>query len=268
MRPRNRSTATDLVGQRLRVRRQQRDESLVPTRRKFGLRRPRSMWPAARGAISSSTFRQRLQLYRQPGHWRVQRAVRLSDRNRNGSGGTTYAYFYSTSHATVTGNATGSSATVNGHPRPSAIFRSSISSAQSDGTDSVTLDSLGGTFVGTPDFSYVSGTSGGASFLIGALYAASVIADAAGSTDTAVFYSYASNTFSGAPSSSSLTGSTTNAEADVVQLRHYGRQLRWRDGVRIRCRHGRRPISLRRGAETSSARRPSARSPWARARSR
>ncbi len=36
-------------------------------------------------------------------------------------------------------------------------------------------------------------------------------AQAAGSADTAIFYSYANNTFSGAPSSSFLTGSTTNA---------------------------------------------------------
>ena len=129
----------------------------------------------------------------------------------NGSGGSTYAYFYSTSHATVVGNATGSSATVNGHMSTFGDFPQLYVVGASDGTDTVTLDSLGGTFVGTPGFSYVSGTLAGSSFLIAALYAASVTANAAGSADTAIFYSYAGNTFSGAPSSSFLTGSTTNA---------------------------------------------------------
>ncbi len=86
----------------------------------------------------------------------------------NGSGGSTYAYFYSTSHATVVGSATGSSATVSGHTSTFGDFSQLYVVGASDGTDSVTLDSLGGTFVGTPGFSYVSGTSGGSSFLIGA----------------------------------------------------------------------------------------------------
>ena len=54
----------------------------------------------------------------------------------------------------------------------------------------------------------MSGTSGGSPFLIGALSAPRSPAMAAGSADTAVFYSYANNTFSGTPGTSSLTGST------------------------------------------------------------
>ena len=80
----------------------------------------------------------------------------------------------------------------------------------------MTLDSSGGTFVGTPNFSYVDGTANGTSFLMGALYAANVTAQAAGSSDTAVFYSYPGNTFTGAPGMSSLAGSTTNVAGSTV----------------------------------------------------
>ena len=80
----------------------------------------------------------------------------------------------------------------------------------SDGTDRVGLNSEGGTFVGTPSFSYASGTFDGSSFLIGALYAATVDASAAGAADTAVFYSYAGNTFY----PGFLVGNTTNASKE------------------------------------------------------
>jgi len=79
----------------------------------------------------------------------------------------------------------------------------------SDGTDSVTLHSAGGGFVGAPSFSYVSGSVGSSPFLIGALYAANVTAVATNPTDSAYFYSYASDTFNGAQGTSSLTGNAS-----------------------------------------------------------
>jgi len=83
----------------------------------------------------------------------------------------------------------------------------------------VTLDSSGGTFVSSPGFSYVSGTAGGTSFLLGAVYAANVTAQASsGGKDTAVFYSYPGNTFTGAPGTSSLAGSTTNVAGSSVNF--------------------------------------------------
>ena len=60
----------------------------------------------------------------------------------------------------------------------------------------MTLDSAGGEFVGSPNFSYIAAKSGGNSFLFGALYCDSVTGKASSSgTDTAAFYSYAGNTF-------------------------------------------------------------------------
>ena len=82
----------------------------------------------------------------------------------------------------------------------------------------MTLDSSGGTFVSTPNFSYVSGTANGTSFLLGAVYAANVTAQAAGSSDTAVFYSYPGNTFTGASGTSSLAGNTTNVAGLTVNF--------------------------------------------------
>ena len=87
------------------------------------------------------------------------------------------------------------------------IFRKVYAVGAADGTDTMRLDTAGGSFVGQPSFSYVSGTSGGTPFLIGALYAASVTAQATNPTDKAFFYSYASDTFNGAAGTSSLTGS-------------------------------------------------------------
>ena len=130
-----------------------------------------------------------------------------------GSGSSTYAYVYSTSSASFSGSPTGSTFTAGGHTSTLNNFPQVYLVGAADQTDSVTLHSAGGEFVGTPQFSYISGTSAGSSFLIGALYAASVTAVAAGSADTAIFYSYAGDTFNGAPSNSSLTGTTTNASS-------------------------------------------------------
>ncbi len=129
-----------------------------------------------------------------------------------GSGGATYAYVYSTSHATVTGNAAGSSFSVGGVTSTLGSFPQIYFVGAADGTDSATLDSGGGTFVSTPGFSYADTTLNGSSFLVGALYFANVTGQASsGGADKAIFYSYAHNTFQGAMGTSTLAGSTTGA---------------------------------------------------------
>jgi hypothetical protein len=133
-----------------------------------------------------------------------------------GSGGDTYAYIYSTSNAKVVGNPSQTTFTVGGITSTLSNFPQVYVVGASDGTDSVTLDSGGGTFVSTPSFSYVSGTSNGSSFMIGALYCANVTAQASSTSDTAVFYSYPNDTFTGAPGSSSLTGKATNVRGSSV----------------------------------------------------
>ena len=85
-----------------------------------------------------------------------------------------------------------------------------------DGSDKVNLDSAGGEFVGTPSFSYATTSSGGSNIMVGALYCASVVGQAAGRTDTAAFYSYPQNTFNSASLADSLTGSTTNVAGSTV----------------------------------------------------
>ena len=86
-----------------------------------------------------------------------------------GTSGATYAYIYSTSHAKVVGSPGETTFTTAGVTATLSNFPQVYVVGASDGTDSVTLDSAGGAFVSTPSFSYVSGTSGGKSFLIGAL---------------------------------------------------------------------------------------------------
>ncbi len=124
-----------------------------------------------------------------------------------GSAGSTYAYVYSTSNATFVGDPGGStfkssglSLTLNSFPQVYAV-------GAADGTDTMTLHTQGGSFVGQPSFSYVSGTFDGASFLIGAAYAANVTAQATNATDQAFFYSYAADTFNGTQGTGLLTGS-------------------------------------------------------------
>ncbi len=132
------------------------------------------------------------------------------------SGGNTYAYIYSTSNATIAGGPGQTTFTVGGVTSTLSNFQQVYVVGAKDGTDSVTLNAAGGTFVGTPQFSYVEGTASGSNFFVGALYAANVTAQAAGSSDKAVFYSYPHNAFTGAPSSSSLSGSTTNVAGSTV----------------------------------------------------
>jgi hypothetical protein len=132
-----------------------------------------------------------------------------------GTGGTTYAYVYSTSGATVVGDPKGSTLSVGGVTSKLGDFSQLYVVGAVDGSDHVTIDSEGGAFVGTPSFSSALGTYSGSSFIIGALYCANVEAKASPSgTNTAFFYSYAQNAFNGSPSLSSLTGSTDNASGN------------------------------------------------------
>ena len=126
-----------------------------------------------------------------------------------GSGGTTYAYVYSTSHGTFVGDPGSSTFTAGGNSLTMSDFLSVYAVGAADGTDSMTLHTEGGSFVGQPSFSYVSGTFSSAPFLIGALFAANVTTQATNATDQAFFYSYAGDTFNGAQGTSSLTGSAT-----------------------------------------------------------
>ena len=114
----------------------------------------------------------------------------------SGSSTNTYAYVYSTSNEKVVGGAGQTTFTVGGVTSTLSDFPQVYVLGAADGTDSVTLDASGGTFVGTPRFSYVEGTSNGANFFVGALYAANVTAQASTSgTDTAAFYSYPHDAF-------------------------------------------------------------------------
>ena len=126
-----------------------------------------------------------------------------------GSGSTTYAYVYSTSHASFVGDPGGSTFTASGFALTLDSFPQVYAVGAADGTDSMTLHTEGGSFVGQPSFSYVSGTFNGASFLIGALFAANVTTQATHPTDQAFFYSYAADSFNGAQGTSELTGSAT-----------------------------------------------------------
>ncbi len=143
-----------------------------------------------------------------------------------GSGGTTYAYIYSASHAQIVASPSQTTITVNGVTSTLGGFSQVYIVGAADGTDSVTLDSSGGTFVATPGYSYVTGTSNGSSFFIGAINVANLTANSAGTTDTAVFYSYPGNTFDGTPGASSLSGSTTSlagvAYAFAIQASGFG----------------------------------------------
>ncbi len=131
---------------------------------------------------------------------------------------TTYAYVYSTTDATLVGDPAGSTITVNGVASTLADFPQEYLVGAKDGTDKITLHTQGGGFVAQPSYSYVSGTFNSASFLIGALYAADVTAQATNASDSAFFYSYPADTFNGTTGSSgsSLTGSVTSTEAGLV----------------------------------------------------
>ena len=135
-----------------------------------------------------------------------------------GSAGTTYAYIYSTSHASTVAGPTQTTFAVGGVTSNLSNFPQVYVVGAADGTDRVTLDSSGGTFVSSPGFSYVTGTANGTNYLLGAVYAANVTARAAGSGDKAIFYSYPNDTFDGTPGTSSLAGSTTNFAGSSVQF--------------------------------------------------
>ena len=137
--------------------------------------------------------------------------------------GGTYAYIYSTSNAKVVGSPNQTTFTVGGLTSTLNNFPQVYVVGASDGTDSVTLNSSGGSFVSTPTFSYVSGTANGSSFLVGALFSANVIAQASTTTDTAVFYSYPNDTFNGA------SGQLTDGEDDQRQWieRHLCQPGQW-----------------------------------------
>ena len=127
----------------------------------------------------------------------------------SGSGGSTYAYVYSTTDATFSGAPGSSTLTVGSATETLSNFPQVYAVGAADGSDSMTLHTEGGSFVGQPSFSYVSGTFNSAPFLIGALFAANVTAQATNATDPAFFYSYAGDTFNGSQGTSSLTGSAT-----------------------------------------------------------
>ena len=75
-----------------------------------------------------------------------------------GSGGTTYAYIYSTSGASIVGDPAGTSVTVGGVQSKLGTFSQLYVLGATDGTDKISLNAQGGQFVGTPTFSYVTGT--------------------------------------------------------------------------------------------------------------
>jgi hypothetical protein len=127
-----------------------------------------------------------------------------------GSSGSTYAYIYSTTDATTVASPTQTTFTVGGVTSTLTNFPQVYVVGAADGTDSITLDSAGNEFVSSPGYSYVTN---GTSVLMGAIYAADVTAQASsGGKDSAVFYSYPSNTFNGASGTSTLSGSTLNVK--------------------------------------------------------
>ncbi|HEV3343661.1 MAG TPA: hypothetical protein VG125_25035, partial [Pirellulales bacterium] len=126
-----------------------------------------------------------------------------------GSGSTTYAYVYSTSNGAFVGDPGGSTYAAGGFALTLNNLPQVYAVGAADGTDKMTLHTEGGSFVGQPSFSYVSGTFNEASFLVGAVFAANVTAQATHATDQAFFYSYPGDTFNGAQGTSVLIGSAT-----------------------------------------------------------
>ncbi len=133
----------------------------------------------------------------------------FSQETVTGSGGSTYAYVYSTTDATFVGAAASSTLTVGNVAWTLSNFSQAYAVGATDGSDNITLHTDGGSFVGQPSFSYVGGTFNGAPFEIGAVFAANVTAQATNAMDSAFIYSYTDNTFNGAQGTSTLTGSAT-----------------------------------------------------------
>jgi hypothetical protein len=149
-----------------------------------------------------------------------------------GQGGSNYAYLYSMSGASDLGDQTQSWMNAGSQVIVSSGFPQTYIVGAADGTDSVALDSDGSKFIGTPSFSYVTDDStSGYSFLIGALYAKNVIAQAAGTTDTAFYYSGSGDTFTASASGdSSLTGDTSNFTSFKIQAIGYQALIAWSAG--------------------------------------
>jgi hypothetical protein len=136
-----------------------------------------------------------------------------------GSGDTTYAYIYSTSQARTVLDPGGSMFAVGGVTTTLNNFPQVYAVGAVDGTDSITLHSEGGTCVGQASFSYAKGTYNGGPFLVGALYAANVTAEATNPTDPAYFYNTEStDTFNGARGTSNLTGVPIGLEVAAVKF--------------------------------------------------
>lgn len=137
-----------------------------------------------------------------------------------GSGGTTYAYIYSTSGASTKLSPGQATFTAGGVTSTLTDFPTVYVVGAADGSDSVTMESSGGAFVGAPGFSSASGTFDATNFVLGALFAANVIAvPAVGLTsDTAAFYSYSGDKFTWYEPGpgAELSGNTTNVNGQAM----------------------------------------------------
>ncbi len=125
----------------------------------------------------------------------------FSGQSVEGGGGSTYGYIYSNTTGDFVGDARDSS--FENFPEFPSLFSNFANFPQlyfvGSSGGGATLNTDGGSFVGTPDYSYVSGTLNGASFLIGALYTSGVTAQATNPTDSAFLYSGAGDVFNGNP---------------------------------------------------------------------
>lgn len=123
----------------------------------------------------------------------------------------TYGYLYSVAGAAFLGRASGSTFSTASQRYDLAGLPQLYAVGAAGGGDSLALDSGGGTFVGTPDFSYVNTILSGATYLVGTLYGAQVSAVASSSADAAYFYSYPGDVFTGASGSATLSGSSASS---------------------------------------------------------
>ncbi len=138
--------------------------------------------------------------------------------NVSGTGGTTYGYVYSTSHATIVGDPSSSTFALNGNTSTLSDFPEVYIVAPPTAPTPSRCTRTAERSSSSPGFGYVSGTANGSNFLIGALYTATLTAQASSTSDSAIFYSYAHNTFNGASGASSLSGSTTNVGGSTVNF--------------------------------------------------
>ena len=155
-----------------------------------------------------------------------------------------YAYVYSMPHATDLGDQTESWMDAGTQAIDVIMFSQLYIVGSPDGTDTIALDSDSGKFVATPDFSYVditqsaqdsqdSGVTDTSSVLLGALYAKTVVGQAAGSADTAYFYSGSGDAFSSDSGSlSTLSGNSSNFTDFSVEAVGYQSVIAWSAGDR------------------------------------